>query len=424
MVAKVSCQSMGRMVLSHGRSNQYDNELIKKRMVLFFSLSSAHFTNDLYHGFLPVLLPLIVSRFHMSLTLVGFLMSLWTLTAGFSQLLSGYLSDRFKGIHFVASGLVLSSVGTAIFYCPKYEWLIFLVILGGLGTALFHPQAYSLVGNSIPPKRKNLGISTFSSVGSLGYATGPIFAAMMMTAQKGQYFYLGVIPALVVVLLLLFSFDSTFLFCSAKKRAKRAWKYRNFNLWKLNFRSISLIWLVMVIRTLVTLSVIIFLPILWKERGISTMLRGEMLSLWLLLGAIGTILGGYASDRFGKKKTIVSSLVLAIPLTFFFVRGSGIFCLVFLIGSGITLFTSGPLILVMGHELAPRDTAMVSGLIMGLAPAVSGLCIPIAGLLADIVGITIALEIIIICLAGTIPLILMAFRQPNLITLPKKEKSS
>lgn len=385
---------------------------VKNRKVQFFSLSLAHFVNDLYHGFLPALLPLLVARFNLPLTLVAFLMSLWSFTSGFSQTLFGFISDRVKGIHCILLGLVLSSVATAIFYSPRYEWVAFLVILGGLGTALFHPQAYSIVSRGIPVKRKNLGISAFSSLGSFGYAAGPIFATVMIS-WNSRHFYLAVVPALVVVSLLFFSANSISSSKSMRQEARK--DYANLRSWKLNLKSIFLIWLVMVIKSLSILSILSFLSILWEERGVSPVTRGEMLSLWLLSGAMGVIAGGYASDRFGKKITIVSSLVLAIPFSLLFLRSSGIFCLFFLIASGITLFASTPSILVMGHELAPKNTGMVSGLMMGLAPATGSLCLLIIGLLADYVGIATALETVIILLTITIPLILIASKEDNSI---------
>ncbi len=394
--------------------------LVKNRKVQFFSLSSAHFVNDLYHGFLPALLPLLVSRFSLPLTLVASLMALWSFTSGFSQTLFGFISDRLKGIHCILLGLVLSSVATAIFYAPRFEWVAFLVILGGLGTGLFHPQAYSITGKIISMKKKNLGISTFSSLGSFGYAIGPVFATVMIS-WNSRYFYLAVIPALIVVSFLFFSVSPV---CASGSMRREAQKdCANLNSWKLNFGSMCLIWFVMVIKSLTVLSIISFLSILWEEGGMSTVQRGELLSLWLLLGGVGSIAGGYASDRFGKKITIVSSLVLAVVFFLLFLRGSGILRLVFLMASGIALFASTPSILVMGHELAPKNTGMVSGMLMGLAPAVGSLFLPIVGLLADYVGIAKALEIVIILLTITIPLVLVASKEDNPIAKGSIESS-
>src|SRR5215813_12913920 len=110
-------------------------------------LAGAHCAVDLYASFFTPLLPLLIAKFHLSLTLVGLLVAFGSMSSSLTQPFFGWWSDRLRRPWFVAFGplmgaLFLSAVGAA----PNYAALVGLLLLGGLGTAAFHPQAASLVG--------------------------------------------------------------------------------------------------------------------------------------------------------------------------------------------------------------------------------------------------------------------------------------
>jgi MFS family permease len=81
-------------------------------------LALAHFTSDAYSSFFSPLLPLLVVKLHLSLTLVGTLVALASVSSSFGQPLYGYISDRLHRPYFVAFGpliaaLFMSSIGLA-----------------------------------------------------------------------------------------------------------------------------------------------------------------------------------------------------------------------------------------------------------------------------------------------------------------------
>src|SRR5438552_7694722 len=136
-------------------------------------LSFGHFTIDAYSSFLSPLLPLVIHKLHLSLTQVGALVALSSLSSSLSQPLFGWCSDRLRRPWFVAFGplcaaVFLSSVGAA----PSFTALVALLMLGGLGAASFHPQAAVLAG-AISSSRA-LSMSFFVSAGTFGFALGPL----------------------------------------------------------------------------------------------------------------------------------------------------------------------------------------------------------------------------------------------------------
>ena len=57
-------------------------------------LSSGHLLNDFYCNFLPVLLPIIMPRLGLSLTLSGLMVMVMSITSNMLQPVFGYLLDR------------------------------------------------------------------------------------------------------------------------------------------------------------------------------------------------------------------------------------------------------------------------------------------------------------------------------------------
>src|SRR5512132_2588129 len=103
-------------------------------------LASAHLTIDAYSSFFSPLLPLLVRKFGLSLTLVGTLVALASVTSSFGQPLFGLVGDRLRRPWFVAVGPLCAAVFmSAIGVAPTYGALVALLMCGGIGVAAFHP---------------------------------------------------------------------------------------------------------------------------------------------------------------------------------------------------------------------------------------------------------------------------------------------
>ncbi|MFQ6112104.1 MAG: MFS transporter, partial [Nitrospinota bacterium] len=152
--------------------------LQKKNLAL---LTLAHTVNDTYTGFLAPLLPIIVPTLGISLTLAGALVTTLSISTSLGQPLAGHLSDRFSkrapslfGLLF--AGFFLSAIGIA----PTYRFLLLLLILGGLGSAFFHPLAAAMTG-AASGRRRGLGMAIFVAGGRVGVALGPLIAISIAT---------------------------------------------------------------------------------------------------------------------------------------------------------------------------------------------------------------------------------------------------
>lgn len=103
--------------------------------------------------------------------------------------------------------------------------------------------------------------------------------------------------------------------------------------------------------------------------------------------ALGTILGGHAGDRMGRKRVILFSILGVAPFTLIlpYVTLEWTGPLTFVIG--LILSSAFPAILVYAQEMFPGKVGMVSGMFFGLAFGMAGIGAAVLGKLADLHGI-------------------------------------
>ena len=169
-------------------------------------LSVAHTLNDFYSNYLPQLLPFLVALIPgFTATQAAVLVSAFTITSSFSQPLIGLYLDRHSRRWFVYIGtlwmaVLLSLTGVV----TNYTLLVILAAAAGLGTALFHPQAASMV-NRLSGDRKGVILSAFVAFGNIGFALGPLLLVPLFEAFGLHATLYTVIPG-VIVTILLFAF--------------------------------------------------------------------------------------------------------------------------------------------------------------------------------------------------------------------------
>jgi len=138
-----------------------------------------------------------------------------------------------------------------------------------------------------------------------------------------------------------------------------------------------------------------FLPVYFVARGEPLVIATALASVWLGIGVLGQLAGGYISDRIGRFPVIASSLLVGGPLFLAFLITSGLTSIIFLALAGVVLYASWSVIVVMASEAAPQDVGTVSGLMLGLAVGIGGFAALGFGALADRIGLQSALIAIV-----------------------------
>ena len=134
------------------------------------------------------------------------------------------------------------------------------------------------------------------------------------------------------------------------------------------------------------------LPLYFKSQNLSNIAASHLVTIMLAAGAAGGIIGGFISDRFGRKPLIVGSLLLATPLFFAFLYTEGTLSTLFLALAGTSLLSSFSVTVVAAQEVIPNNKAMAAGLTLGFAGGVGGLAVVLIGRIADLWGLQMAIS--------------------------------
>ncbi len=341
-------------------------------------MASAHFMVDGYGNIYAPLLPLLIPKLHLSLATAGTLTMLYQMAASVAQVGFGQIADRWRPRLLIMAGpvvavTVLSFVGVA----PTVPALAAVLILGGLGAAAFHPPAAALA-HRLGGAHPGLAMSVHITGGSLGFAMGPLLFAPAAQHFGLQWTPLLAIPGLVVI---------AFFLTRVPPIARHHDGIAGFRALRPYARPLALLYIIVVLRTLTSLAFATFVPVMLTRRGLSVSEAGAIVAAYLFASGAGGFFGGPAADRFGPRRVIAWSLVLAAPFLLVAPLLSGWAFVVTVAAGGFFLQSTLPVNVVFGQALAPISAATVSSLMMGFAWGMGGFSVPLVGAIADRYGI-------------------------------------
>jgi MFS transporter, FSR family, fosmidomycin resistance protein len=356
-----------------------------------------HFLNDCYGSFFAPILPLLIEKLSLSLTMASGLASIASITSAVFQPIYGMASDRIRGRLFIVIGPLLSTVCMSLIgVAPNAALIGILLLLAGIGSAAFHPQAVAAAG-AVSGERKGFGISVFIFGGSVGFAIGPlaIIGAVHLWGLERSYY--AMIPGLLSVLLL-------GLYLRVPDEVVRRERVLSLTAaFKGSRKSMALLFSIAVIREFTRIAVVTFLPIFLVRQGRSLAAGGITLALFSMAGALGGMVGGSLSDAWGRKTVIFLSGLLCVPLLHGMFLTDGLVSLVFLILAAGALSGANSVIIALAQEMVPSRAGTASSLVMGLGWGAAGVLLIGFGTLAESISVPRALDI-----AATLPLLAAA----------------
>jgi FSR family fosmidomycin resistance protein-like MFS transporter len=365
---------------------------VNSSAALLFLLSFGHMCTDIVQGALPALLPFLKERFDLSYAVTGTLLMAAHLTSSVIQPLFGYLTDRRPFPILLPLGCAISGVGIALVpLCPSFGWLVAFVMFTGLGTAAFHPEGFKATA-CIASERRATGMSFFSVGGNLGFAIGSPAAIFLVSRYGLPGASALLIPTAVAALLFLPALpairDRIESVSSAPRKTAMSGVERPLH-------AVSLIVLIVVLRSWTQLGLATYIPFLYQAKLSSDPAYvATLLFFFLGSGTVGTVIGGPLADRFGHRRLLFFSLALQIPLIFLFLRSTGwlVFASAALLGG--TIVSTFSVTIVMAQELFPKRMATASGAIAGFAIGTGGVGVTLIGAVADRYGVPAATHLI------------------------------
>lgn len=338
---------------------------------------------DAYANMYAPLLPLLIPRLGLSLTMAGALAMALQMASSVSQLGFGTLADRWRPrVLLLAGPLVCVVVMSAVGMAGSPLVLAMVLLVGGLGNAAFHPPAAALVYR-VSDHRKGLAMSVHITGGSIGQSLAPIIFVPAIVALGLHWSWLVALPGLVALAFPLRMLPPV----APVPRADR----QPFRALAPYAKPLGVLFTVIVLRTMTASAFATFMPVTLTRQGLTLAEASFAVSTYLFCSSIGSFVGGPLADRFGPKRVILLSLVIAVPFLAVAPFLTGWKLAILASVGGLLLQSTLPVNVTYGQQIAPVSAATVSSLMMGFAWGTGSLMAPLVGLMADRVGLSLAL---------------------------------
>jgi len=394
-----------------------NKELLQKTVFsILFSISFAHLINDLIQALIPSIYPILKESYHLSFTQIGLITFAFQFSASILQPFVGYYTDKHPKPFSQIYGMLFSMVGiVSISFANNFYWIIASVMLIGIGSSIFHPEA-SRISNLASGGKRGLAQSIFQVGGNFGTALGPLLVALIVVPNSQKYLLWFLIAAVIGLGIL----------------SKIAFWYRD-HLVTRNNKAQPFIDLHYLTKRKVQIAIGILLVVIFSKFFYSASLSTYYafylidkfhlsiqqaqyhLFLFLFASAVGTILGGPLGDKFGRKYIILFSVFGATPFALLLPYVNLFWTDVLIVTIGLIISSAFPAIIVYAQELLPKKLGMVSGLFYGFGFAMGAFGSAFLGILADYTSIGFVYQV-----CSYLPIIgIICYFLPNL----KKEKS-
>jgi len=374
-------------------------------------LSLGHLVVDVYQGALPATLPFLKEKLSLSYTMTGFILMMANFTSSVLQPLFGFYSDRKTKAVLLPIGLLSAGIGFSLLSIPSnYIVILLLVVISGLGIAAYHPEGYK-TAHFFTGDKSVTGMSIFSVGGNLGFSLGPLFAIYII-----KYLGFSSLPVIVVPSLLCTAVILYYKTTIAIPRTAHAEHQKDASKTPIStYISLFVVITIVVMRSWTQMGLLTYIPFYYINymKG-DPLFAGNLVFVYLVCGAVGTLIGAPFADRWGHKRFLRLSMFFAtitLPLIFIPLVQKTYLIFVVLGLQGMLLISTFSVTIVMAQKLLPNKLGVASGLMVGFAIGTGGIGVTLLGLVADNFGVPVALEsIMILPLVGFILSLIVRYK--------------
>ena len=384
--------------------------------------TTGHMVVDMYQGAVPALLPMWKQSFALPYAATGFIMLLFNLVSSVVQPALGLAIDRLRSRYLPAAAVGVTGAGmVAAMLAPGYGVLLASILVGGLGVALFHPEASRRVHEAAGPFQATV-MAWFTVGGNLGHGLGPLMVGLLSSGGFGRIAWGFALVGAAMAAVYLAAASSGWMgpWAAPQPAAELARRAQSgageaggagsseagaglegtaeegrpmrHGRYRVPWGALALLGTVVVLRAWANTGVQAFVPLLLTSEGVDMGRAQRLISVFLLAGAVGTLAGGRAADRLGAKRVLVGSMAVVVPLLWLLARGERAWLVPLLLASGFFLISSFPVTLVMAQHLLPGHVATASGFVLGLGVGTGGMGVTLLGWVADRWGLPAALH--------------------------------
>lgn len=352
---------------------------------------------DLGHGVLPLITPLLAQKLELTFFQVGIIALAFTFSSALIQPILGVLSDRYSMPWLMPLGIFLSGLGMALTGVVNSYWLLLIVILiSGVGVAGYHPEGSKMTHLLSEDGKSGASMAIFSVGGNVGFALGPMFAVFLLSFSGLDSIYGFIFPCLLVALVFLYlspRFNRIMKEYIIERKAREEVEAKDSRNEKTKIAGLLILMLYVAVRSWIQSGLVYFIPFYFPAfKGISE--PEYLLTIFLVAGVAGTLIGGPFADRFGGRKGLLVSMAISLFAVFPFVHFSGHWISVCAFISGTAIISTFSITIVLAQRLMPGNVGLASGLVLGFAVGMGSIGVSILGLVADYAGLPFVMNIL------------------------------
>ena len=380
---------------------------------ILLALSGAHLLNDLIQSMIPAMYPLLKEAYQLDFTQVGLITLAFQVTSSLLQPVLGLVTDHKPWPYAMVAGMAATLSGlVGLASAGNYPMVLVSAAIVGLGSAVFHPEATRMARHAAAGQQ-GFAQGIFQIGGYAGYAIGPLLAAMIVV-PRGQTSIAWVsVVALAAMVLMAWTgaryAEMRSSQVAAMQERVRAPAESNVPTGRV-LMAMTILVVLLLSKNAYTAAFTSYYTFYLIERfAVTVQISQVMLFLYLVVGALGVIVGGMVGDRIGRHRVIWISILGSLPFALLLPHVDLFWTGVLSVLISLIMASAFASILIYAIDLVPHRVGLVGGVFYGLAFGLGGLAAAALGLLADQIGIVAVFQL---C-AGLPALGLLTFLLPR-----------
>lgn len=276
-----------------------------------FSINLLHVLNDGFRAGLLLLLPFIAKEFRIDLTSVGFLGSVLNIFEAILAIPAGMLAIKFGGYRLLIAALLIYSLGFFLSSISmSFNFIIIAFLIAGVGFAVFHPVALSIVAKISHKLERGKKLGDFTAIADLGRIGISSLITFVIV-------YIGWRKTSLISFLILFSLFIFYLKFFLKKENKSITTHHEKDTVRykeiLKNKRFIFVSLSFMFDCFASYSLFIFIPFLLLKRGVRPEFLGIITATFFVGNFFGKTLLGRFADKYGNTNIfIISEIFMAI----------------------------------------------------------------------------------------------------------------
>ncbi len=363
------------------------------------TISSAHFLHDVYSSFLAPILPLIIDKFGLSLSGASVL-SLVQRLPSFLSLLIGAIAHKLPWRWIIILAPVITGIcGSLLGIASNTIILGIMLFTIGICSAAFHVTAPVMI-KYFSANQAGKGMSWYMLGGEAARMMGPLIIVYAISLWQLEGTWRLMFPAIAAGLTLFFIIENLPYQKLANTGAKPINWWSTIKEYSHFFIALTLY---MLFRSLMKGSLATFLPTYMGLKGSSLITGAVALSILQLAAAGGSFVMGGISDKIGRFRSLLILAIASPILMLTFVFSGLIMQMILLLLLGVVLYATTPVLLALVLEQGSNQPAMMNAGFTTINFATNAISVLFTGILGDLIGLDMTLQISAFLAIGAIP---------------------